>query len=67
MPEQAVISLVICEVVMVLCVEIIDFWDVVPCIFIDRHTCFRGACLPYCVVSHPKMTIFVFRDTSWLF
>jgi hypothetical protein len=67
MPEQAVISLVICEDVMVLCAEIIDFWDVVLCIFIDRHTYLRGASLPYYVVSRPRVTIFVFRDTNWLF
>jgi len=52
---------------MIVCVEIIDFWDVVPYIFIDRHTYFKGACLPYYVVSHPRITIFVFRDTNQLF
>jgi len=40
---------------MVFCAKIIDFWDVVPCIFIDRHTCFRGACVPYYVVSCPRI------------
>jgi hypothetical protein len=43
--EQADMSLVRYEVFMALYVEIMDFWDVMPCIFMDRYECFRGACL----------------------
>jgi hypothetical protein len=66
MPEQAIISLVICEVVMARCLEIMDFWYVVPCIFIDRLKCFRGACIPCYVMSRPRRIFFNLK-TNWLF